>query len=46
MQQVLEFGAWKARWWDERVESGHDVSPEVEEGLCAYALTHGVQELA
>ncbi|KAJ7821558.1 hypothetical protein B0H14DRAFT_3471465 [Mycena olivaceomarginata] len=46
MRRVLEFCAWKARWWDERVESERDVSPEVEEGLRAYALAHAAQEWA
>jgi hypothetical protein len=46
MQRVLEFGMWKAGWCNEWVESGRDVSPEVEEGLCAYALVHAAQEWA
>jgi hypothetical protein len=46
MRRVLEFCTWKARWWDERVDSGRDVSPEVAEGLRAYALAHAAQEQA
>ncbi|KAJ7829807.1 hypothetical protein B0H14DRAFT_2593769 [Mycena olivaceomarginata] len=45
-RRVLEFFTWKARWWDERVDLGRDVSPEVAEGLRAYALVHAAQERA
>ncbi|KAJ7812570.1 hypothetical protein B0H14DRAFT_3478739 [Mycena olivaceomarginata] len=47
MRRVLEFCAWKARWWDERVESRSiSVTPELAEGLRAYALAQAVRERA
>jgi hypothetical protein len=43
MRRVLEYCGWKARWWRERVtpvrpESRGSISPELAEGLRAYAL--------
>ncbi|KAJ7807698.1 hypothetical protein B0H14DRAFT_3091221 [Mycena olivaceomarginata] len=47
MRRVLEFCSWKARWWDERVESRSDsVTPELVEGLRAYTLVQAVRERA
>jgi hypothetical protein len=41
---VLEFCGWKARWWDERVNCGRDVTTELAEGLRAYALAQAARE--
>lgn len=43
MRRVLEFCGWKANWWEERLEPVRDASrpaitPELAEGLQAYAL--------
>ncbi|KAF8122930.1 hypothetical protein K438DRAFT_1651868, partial [Mycena galopus ATCC 62051] len=47
MRRVLEFCAWKARWWDQRVDSGRPgINPELAEGLRAYALEHAAQQRA
>jgi hypothetical protein len=44
MRRVLEFCGWKARWWDERVNCGRDVTTELAEGLRAYALAQATRE--
>ncbi|KAJ7509946.1 hypothetical protein B0H11DRAFT_1900369 [Mycena galericulata] len=51
MRRVLEFCAWKARWWDQRVapargEGRAPITPELAEGLCAYALAQAARERA
>ncbi|KAJ7486373.1 hypothetical protein B0H11DRAFT_1721594, partial [Mycena galericulata] len=49
MRRVLEYCAWKARWWDERVAPVRDdsrgaISFELAEGLRAYALAQAARE--
>ncbi|KAJ7190917.1 hypothetical protein GGX14DRAFT_537939 [Mycena pura] len=44
MHRVLEFCTWKAAWWDERRESRQGVSPELAEGLRAYATEQAARE--
>lgn len=44
MRRVLQFCAWKGRWWEGRVHCGRNVSPELEEGLQAYALAQVARE--
>ncbi|KAJ7731090.1 hypothetical protein B0H14DRAFT_3097890 [Mycena olivaceomarginata] len=46
MRRVLEFCAWKAHWWDDRAEARSDVTPELAEGLRAYALAQAARERA
>ncbi|KAJ7310802.1 hypothetical protein DFH08DRAFT_655482, partial [Mycena albidolilacea] len=46
MQRVLEFCAWKAHWWDDRAEARSNVTPELAEGLRAYALAQAARERA
>ncbi|KAJ7494558.1 hypothetical protein B0H11DRAFT_1716969 [Mycena galericulata] len=51
MRRVLEFCAWKARWWDQRVapargEGRAPITPELAEGLRAYALAQAARERA
>jgi hypothetical protein len=46
MRRVLEFCAWKAHWWDHRAEARSDVTPELAEGLRAYALAQAARERA
>ncbi|KAJ6514716.1 hypothetical protein DFH09DRAFT_1332844 [Mycena vulgaris] len=41
---VLQFCTWKANWWDERRYPRPGVSPELAEGLCAYAKEQVVRE--
>jgi 2-succinyl-5-enolpyruvyl-6-hydroxy-3-cyclohexene-1-carboxylate synthase len=44
MRRVLQFCAWKRQWWEERVNCERDVSPELKEGLQAYARAQVAQE--
>lgn len=44
MRRVLEFCGWKARWWDERVNCGRDVTMELAEGLHTYVLAQAARE--
>ncbi|KAJ7748842.1 hypothetical protein B0H14DRAFT_3096954 [Mycena olivaceomarginata] len=44
MRRVLQFCAWKGQWWEGRVHCGRNVSPELEEGLQAYALAQVARE--
>ncbi|KAF8215390.1 hypothetical protein K438DRAFT_1955372 [Mycena galopus ATCC 62051] len=46
MCRVLEFCAWKARWWEERVTTRSEVTAELSEGLRAYALAQAARERA
>lgn len=38
MRRVLEFLEWKAAWWDERQEGLMVIAPDINEGLCSYAV--------
>ncbi|KAJ7194745.1 hypothetical protein GGX14DRAFT_537360 [Mycena pura] len=44
MRRVLQFCQWKAAWWDARRYARRDVSPELAEGLCAYATEQAARE--
>ncbi|KAJ7841683.1 hypothetical protein B0H13DRAFT_1545361, partial [Mycena leptocephala] len=49
MGRVLGFGEWKVKWWEERLEPTRAVgrpalSPELAEGLRAYALEQIARE--
>ncbi|KAJ7432065.1 hypothetical protein B0H11DRAFT_2165471 [Mycena galericulata] len=44
MRRVLAFCAWKASWWDDRRWVQKGVSPELAEGLCAYATEQAARE--
>ncbi|KAF8200630.1 hypothetical protein K438DRAFT_1514981, partial [Mycena galopus ATCC 62051] len=44
MRCVLQFCVWKAEWWDERREARAWVSPELAEGLQAYATEQAARE--
>ncbi|KAK0438380.1 hypothetical protein EV421DRAFT_1714308, partial [Armillaria borealis] len=44
MRRVISFADWKARWWSERAELRPDASPELQEGLKAFALEHAISE--
>ncbi|KAK0440232.1 hypothetical protein EV421DRAFT_1712676 [Armillaria borealis] len=44
MRRVISFADWKARWWSERAELRPDASPELQEGLKAFALEHTISE--
>ncbi|KAF8214393.1 hypothetical protein K438DRAFT_1902273 [Mycena galopus ATCC 62051] len=46
MLWILVFCAWKARWWDEKLDARQGMSSELAEGLRAYALEHATQERA
>jgi hypothetical protein len=37
MRRVLAFLEWKAAWWMEREEKHLDVSPDIADGISAYA---------
>lgn len=37
MRRVAAYCGWKANWWLERVNARPDISPELAEGLSAYA---------
>ncbi|KAJ7181651.1 hypothetical protein C8R43DRAFT_869903 [Mycena crocata] len=45
MRRVLEFCSWKAAWWRARRFPRADISAELKEGLCAYALEQEAREL-
>lgn len=38
MQRTLTFFGWHADWWDSQAHRRFDLSPEVAEGLAAYAF--------
>ncbi|KAK0421579.1 hypothetical protein EV421DRAFT_1747354, partial [Armillaria borealis] len=44
MRRVISFADWKARWWSERAKLRPDASPELQEGLKAFALEHTISE--
>ncbi|KAF8131729.1 hypothetical protein K438DRAFT_1911926 [Mycena galopus ATCC 62051] len=44
MRRTVEFCAWKAKWWRERLDARPDVSPELAEGLRAYGLEQADRE--
>ncbi|KAF7377213.1 CxC2 domain-containing protein [Mycena sanguinolenta] len=44
MRRVLQFCGWKKQWWQSRVNCERDVSPELREGLRAYALAQAARE--
>jgi hypothetical protein len=46
MQWVLAFCEWKNAWWKEQVTQRPAVSPEVDEGLSAYAQEQAAMETA
>ncbi|KAJ7462586.1 hypothetical protein FB451DRAFT_991024, partial [Mycena latifolia] len=46
MQRVLVYCTWKANCWTDRVALREDVSPELPEGLRAYALEQAAREAA
>ncbi|HEX3641015.1 MAG TPA: hypothetical protein VHV10_06985 [Ktedonobacteraceae bacterium] len=37
MRRVLAFLEWKAGWWDRQREVQLNISPDILEGVCAYA---------
>lgn len=45
MRRVQEYGRWKAKWWRDRAGQRPNVSPEVSEGIDAYAEEHADREL-
>lgn len=45
MRRVLAYGRWKAEWWRGKVGRRSNVSPEVLEGIDAYAEEHAAREL-
>ncbi|KAF8210750.1 hypothetical protein K438DRAFT_1958972 [Mycena galopus ATCC 62051] len=46
MRRILVFCAWKAHWWDEKLDAHPGVSMELAEGLWAYVLEQAAQEQA
>ena len=44
MRRAVVYCQWKARWWQQQAERRPDASPEVREGLRAYALEHTAEE--
>ncbi|KAJ7173843.1 hypothetical protein C8R46DRAFT_1215753 [Mycena filopes] len=44
MRRALAFCAWKAKWWDEREALRHNISPELAEGIRAYAREQAARE--
>ncbi|KAJ7248282.1 hypothetical protein B0H12DRAFT_1235021 [Mycena haematopus] len=43
-QRVLQYCAWKADWWDQQQDARTGVSPELAEGLHAYAAEQAARE--
>ncbi|KIP01314.1 hypothetical protein PHLGIDRAFT_55306, partial [Phlebiopsis gigantea 11061_1 CR5-6] len=46
MRRAITYCTWKANWWQSRAEQRPDASPEMREGLRAYALQHAQEEKA
>lgn len=46
MRRAITYCTWKANWWQSRAGQRPDASPEVREGLRAYALQHAQEEKA
>ena len=46
MRRVLVFCEWKNAWWKDQVTQRPAVSPEVDEGLLAYAQEQAAMEMA
>ncbi|KAJ7180060.1 hypothetical protein C8R43DRAFT_871124 [Mycena crocata] len=44
MRRVLVYCEWKAHWWRDRRVPRTGISPELKEGLCAYALEQEARE--
>ncbi|KAF7351521.1 hypothetical protein MSAN_01584500 [Mycena sanguinolenta] len=44
MRRVLQFCGWKKRWWEGKIDCGRVVSPELNEGLQAYARAQAARE--
>ncbi|KAF8181396.1 hypothetical protein K438DRAFT_1601641, partial [Mycena galopus ATCC 62051] len=44
MRRVLEYCAWKVKWWEDRRNSRTGVSAELAEGLQAYATEQAARE--
>ncbi len=40
MRRSIEYCDWQAQWWSAQSELRTDVSPQLKEGLIAYALSH------
>lgn len=40
MRRTLEYCRWQSRWWGERAAERQGLSPDLQEGIAAYAWEH------
>lgn len=46
MRCSIEYSEWRANWWSLQSERREDASPQLKEGLAAYAIAHADIERA